>query len=77
MWSIDLRAQAEAHPWRTVVIAFAVGAGLALAERSRSTLVRAATGALAGSIIDTLRHSVPTSKVTATASTASGSHSLS
>ena len=44
--SFELRATIRRHPWAAVAIALFAGGGLALAERSRSTLVRMA--ALAG-----------------------------
>ncbi len=51
----DLRAAVAAHPLRTVALAFAVGAGLALAERSRGPLGRALVAAVSGAVLSIAR----------------------
>jgi hypothetical protein len=56
--SLDLRATITRHPWSAIAVAFGVGAGLALAERSRSTLVRAASLAIGSALIASARELV-------------------
>lgn len=51
--SFDLRGTIARHPWQAVAIAFAAGAAMAVAERSRSALVRAA-GLAAGNVLVTI-----------------------
>ncbi|HTR49851.1 MAG TPA: hypothetical protein VMJ10_04030 [Kofleriaceae bacterium] len=46
------------HPWRAVAVGFAIGAMLALGERSRSRLVRTASGALGDWMVDSVRRSL-------------------
>jgi hypothetical protein len=53
--SLDLGATIARHPWPAVAIALTVGAGIALAERSRSTLVRAASLAIGSALIASAR----------------------
>jgi hypothetical protein len=37
----ELAAYAVAHPWRAVGLAFAIGAGIAVGEKSRNSSLRA------------------------------------
>ncbi len=48
--TIDLREAMAAHPVRTLALAFAVGAGLAIVERSRGAVGRALAAAVSGVI---------------------------
>jgi len=53
--SIDLQAMVAAKPWKTVAIAFVVGAGLGLAHGARSALGRAIIVTVGGTILSALR----------------------
>ena len=46
------------HPWRAIAVGFAIGSMLALGERSRSHLVRTASAALGGWMVDSVRQSL-------------------
>lgn len=53
--SFDLRATIRRHPWPAVAIALCAGGGLALAERSRSALVRVAALAAGSALVAAAR----------------------
>ena len=53
--SIDLYAMVAAKPWKTVAIAFAFGAGIALAHGARSRLGRAMIATAGSAVVSTLR----------------------
>lgn len=55
MEPFDLRKAVAAHPWAAVALAFATGAGIALGERSRRSLVRATSLAVGGALAAALR----------------------
>ena len=55
MEPFDLNKAVVAHPWVAVAVAFAAGAGIALGERSRRSLVRATSLALGSPLAAALR----------------------
>ena len=55
MEPFDLNKAVVAHPWVAVAVAFAAGAGIALGERSRRSLVRATSLALGSALAAALR----------------------
>jgi len=55
MEPFDLKKAVIAHPWTAVALAFAAGAGIALGERSRRSLVRATSLVLGSAFAAALR----------------------